>query len=506
MPTFKLNKNIISRISAKFDEFQETRICIHKLLHDYVEDYKNFHGSPEDRVEFLKEIYGPRAAKISHLLFDDNDKKIYWHVQDIAIIMGRDTTTIRRTFQAMEREKGWTYRIEELRKPSKSANNNNIYIYHEKIFDLILDHYEEEYLLRFSQPRHGKKINAPDMKEIRRFWDYLKLSKNNTNTINTNIKKIDIDIDEEEFSEIPPMSFNDVFIFIWRKIFTVKTGIIFSILFAFTFELARKFSVIMPYFLGISFVTFITCVIFLHIRVFRPDIISDIGAVNLLFVFTWGAAIMSDGIIYTPTGAALSIKNNAQKIYLEPEIWRYGKMNFRICSDSYGNIKKINYRISPDKEFHLTGFNDYNYPDLIIEPEQQHGIINLDVKFTNSDLKESDIFNFEFDLDKERFDLSKKKFLNPDTSWFSISNLAGISRVDFFTHSDFVDNVVDYIVYGINIDKPDTIFKIPEYSNETSFTIIKCSNTNIKYISSYLVFTDGTSSDIRRTESKKNYL
>ena len=493
-----LSKDIIRRLTAKFKEFQQTRDYIHELLHNYVNDYKNFQGSPDDRKEFLEEIYGTRAAKISHLLFENDDRKIYWHVQDIAIIMGRDTTTIRRTFKAMFFDEEWRTRLEELRKPSKSANNNNIYVYHEDIFDLILDHYEKEYLLRFSQPRHGEKINAPDFNEIKKFWDYLKNSYSENFDFETNNDNEDF----TELSEIPNMFWNDVFALIWKKILTVKTGIIFSIFFAFTFETARRFSFMVYYFFAISVLLFFLCMILLRFRKSRADIISDLGAVALLFVFSWGAALMSDGIIYTPTGAALTLKKNTQKLVLQSELHSDKQVNFRISSSSYGNIKEIYYRISPDKDFRLTGFNDLNYPLLIIEPKQQYGILNIDLKFKNTDSEESEVFNFEFDMDKERFSLSKKFVLY--NGYISVSSSAGINYVNLYTHSRIAKNVIKSIAYGINKDTTDKVFQIPEFSDRDNY-VLERTDRVINYVTSYLIFKDGTSSDILKTEAKKKY-
>lgn len=53
-----------------------------------------------------------------------------------------------------------------LRKLVKSANSN-------KIFDLLIDRYEDKYLLRFSKPRKGNQDNTPDIAELRKFWNYL---------------------------------------------------------------------------------------------------------------------------------------------------------------------------------------------------------------------------------------------------------------------------------------------------------------------------------------------
>ena len=43
-------------------------------------------------------------------------------------------------------------------------------MYHQDIFDVLMDWYEEEYLLRFARPRHGDVESAPNIEDLRQFW------------------------------------------------------------------------------------------------------------------------------------------------------------------------------------------------------------------------------------------------------------------------------------------------------------------------------------------------
>ena len=58
-----------------------------------------------------------------------------------------------------------------------------------------------------------------------------------------------------------------------------------------------------------------------------------------------------------------------------------------------------------------------------------------------------------------------------------------------------VNDVADYVVYGIN-GNPDKIANVKPGSNH----IVSMENDRINYVSGYIVFTNGTSSDIRRAE------
>lgn len=49
MPVFKLTQDAISRLSAKFEEFQREREVVEELLADYVADYSRFACAPEGK-------------------------------------------------------------------------------------------------------------------------------------------------------------------------------------------------------------------------------------------------------------------------------------------------------------------------------------------------------------------------------------------------------------------------------------------------------------------------
>ena len=105
MPSFRLSKDTMKRLQAKFDEFIQARKLVHENIVNYVADYRSFDGDKQDRREFLEREYIPLAPQMSHLIFDDK-QNVLWHVQDIAIIMGRDNTAITKLFSRMEGKPG----------------------------------------------------------------------------------------------------------------------------------------------------------------------------------------------------------------------------------------------------------------------------------------------------------------------------------------------------------------------------------------------------------------
>lgn len=472
MAIFSLTDDITKRLRAKFDEFQRERAKLHWLIENYTADYRQFKGSSSDRQEFLSEKYSKRAISLSHLVF--NDGEVYWNIIDIALLLGHDQSSISRVISRMEKSDGWNARLLSLRKPAKSANGNKIYVYNQDIFDLILDKYEEEYLLRFAEPRRGDINNAPDIKEVKRFWEYLKSSAN----INLNII--------QELPDVPPMRLRDVMALIWRKVFNVKTMTITPVIMALCLWAARYFPAAKILAFAAALLILITCIILIHRRVKHIDLFSDLGAGAALFMLLLSAALS------TPV-------NNDHSISLVPELGAKRKLIFRVNSDFYDDLKEIFYRVDPNKDFKSTGFNDFNYPNLKIEPDNlELNNINIFIKYTDTKGQEHGEFKFNFDVASERVKLSKKFFENNSGSWMSKLFTPGsrekiIEIRDF--HSNYADNIIEAIAYSVNNDKPDKIFVIPPKDAPQNARILNL-DADTKFIKSYLIFNDGTSSDL----------
>ena len=146
------------------------------------------------------------------------------------------------------------------------------------------------------------------------------------------------------------------------------------------------------------------------------------------------------------------------------------------------------------KNYKSTGFNEWHYPDLIIEPEIQQGTVNISVKYTDTKDGEHGPFTFTYDMDKLRADLSKKAILQ--SNWLYVSRVAGTASVNVYINNHEADDVVLYVVYGINIDEPDKIFRLKPGSSR----VISMKDKELKYVSAYLAFKDGTISEIKRAE------
>ena len=499
MPVFDLPEEVAARLKIKFEEFQQARKKIHELLVAYAADYSHSKGNTLARQESLREKYSKRAPDMNHLVWNDKGE-VYWNAPDIAIVMGRNQSSIARTLLNMEREEGWRLRLLALRKSSKAANGLSVFVYHQDIFDLIIDRYEEEYLRRFSEPRRGDRDNALDIEEVRRFWNHLKAGAQAQGLFHQD--------EDEDHCELPPMRWRDALSLIWNKVFTVKTGTITSIVFALCFECTRRWPSIAPWLAVASALVLVLCAASIRFRKAVTLTLSDLGAVALLFLMLWSAGLFSsDGIIRSPGGAIFSIREVEYKISVVPVRWDdSGHINFNITEMPKG-AKEFLYRFSPDMEYRSTGATmQSSYPSPIIENPQLYGTINLDVKYIDRSGREHGPWYFSFDIDEERFKLNKRFILSIKEPWVTVRRIVNTERTFVMLHPTISfprDDTVLAVIYGLNTDTPNqTLMRNDILALDQSSQITYHEDDDIQYVTSYLIFSDGTSSDIRYSERK----
>ncbi|MBQ8692477.1 MAG: hypothetical protein IJ520_04960, partial [Synergistaceae bacterium] len=337
MPAFKLSEDTISRLKNKFEEFQNARRKVRELITGYIADYRQFDGTPDDRKEFLEEKYLPRVPSLSHLVTDD--AQVFFNVSDIAILLGRTQQAISATLLNIEKSEGWVSRLLPIRRQTKSANGNKIFVYSEEIFDLIIDRYEEEYLLRFSEPRRGNVENAPDIQEVRKFWNYLKEIESHNQRLALKEKE-----QETALPDVPPMGLKDILNTIWRKVFDIKIGTLCSVIFAICFEIARRYFSVRLWFSIVPAAVFGASVFLIYKRkfsfsafsVFSADTLSGIGAGALLFCLLWISGSLSLYKYETP--------KVPQNIALSPSLYIDGfalYVNFNISAADFSDVKEF---------------------------------------------------------------------------------------------------------------------------------------------------------------------
>ncbi len=286
-------------------------------------------------------------------------------------------------------------------------------------------------------------------------------------------------------------------------------------IFAVCFEIVRRFSKS-----GVSVwlaVIYILCIFLIHGKKFKPDILSDVGAGALLFTFLWvsGALSMSgrqppeikqELKLFTqlvnandiPRVISSTNNNNVPSVIPARKPDEDSNIQFVISAKNFKGIKEFLYRISPDIEFHSTGKNFYTqYPEQRINYDKTSGIVDIDVKYIDQNNEESDVWHFSFDIEREIFKLKKHNILTlinePWVEAHRVSNKDWL--MTYVSISSYSRGILESIVYGINTLSPD--IKINPDSVGYDNEILNCPAGQVKFVSSYLIFTDGTSSDIR---------
>ena len=497
MPDFNLNHQDIHKLQHKFNLFQRERYIIHNMLKNYIDDYRQFNGSMGKRYEYLRKKYISQSPDLTHLILLEGN--ILWSVQDISIVLGRHITTIIRSINKLERSDGWCARLLSIRQTTKNKNGRVVHVYEETIFDLLLDLYEDEYLLRFSQPRRGDNNSAPDILELRRFWQYLK----DLHSFNSHFIE-----QQKHLPDIPPMSWMDILSLIWHKLFSFKVYSVASVIFAVCFEFARRFFGLSLWGSAVPAIIAIISVLLIHKRKFSPDSLSDLAAGALLFSMLWTSSCWSVDKINPEV-----IKQEFRPEVTLSSVFYNNNIAFMINSN-VKDAKEFLYRTSPDVNFHtaplITNQTNNTLQHGIINVPQK-GITDIEVKFFDFNNHESNIWLFSFDMGKEFFSLCKQFILNTNFAWVALkrTNFDNKTSVYFFpkllSWSQGKISIKN-IVYGINTASPDTILNfqdyIDRYYQEDPFDpylifSIDTDKENFEYISSYLIFKDGSSSDIR---------
>ena len=496
MTSFRLSESYIRRITITFRRYQKIRKLILSNVDEYISDFMNFKGTAQDREEYLEEKYRLREPKENYITAGSNGN-IMFYVSEIALLTGRDSSSISRTLSQMERSEGWYSRLFALRKKTKSANNNTIYAYDRKIFDLIIDYREHKYLERI------KSAGGKNYTEAVRLWNYLKESERfgKTEASYSRIAELhDDDSKLTEFPEIPPVSWKDVISIIGSKLFSIRTDMIFAFVFAVMFGLARRWTILIPVFAAVPAALLIVFALMLRHRAEHSEIFAEAGAIMTLLAIFWGVNLTMENGIYTPGGTVMNLTQPEAAIKLEVTrgeytAWNNSPLVFFVNADNEAEIKEIFYRTNADTEYKSSG-RGYTGVNLWLTPHIKTNIITLDIKYTDIKNKEHGPYKFTFDVKKERFNSGKNVLIN-DPAIISFTHRGNMTLI----HT-LLNDTVRSVHYGINSEKPDRIY-IPDFSKDYDRyrsnivdEVISRVYEDVDFVSLYTEFTDGTSSDI----------
>ena len=167
-------------------------------------------------------------------------------------------------------------------------------------------------------------------------------------------------------------------------------------------------------------------------------------------------------------------------------------------------MREFLYCISPDAQFHSTGFirqsnpNGKKYPNPTINYKEHSDVAEIDVKYIDSNGKESKVWHFSFDIEHERFHLQKQNTLTyVQDPWLEARR---VSNQDFIMIDvpmlAYSAGILDAIVYGVNTQSPNIILKAKDIDYDYC-EVLRTPAGQIDFVSSYIIFKDGTSSDIR---------
>jgi hypothetical protein len=493
MHSFKLTPDTMERLTVQFTIFLSDREKIHALLGDYVADYRSFKGTALARYEYLREKYASRTPGLTHLIFDA-DGELYWGTADISILLGRDSSTVTRMMRKIETLDGWRSRLYGLRRSSGPG----VYVYKKEIFDFIIDFYEEEYLQRFVAPRRGEAAEEEEKAEIYRFWNALKWKAQNRREEFLHDGAVGL---PESLPELPPLTLREVLRLLFARIFTIKTGAFFTVLFAFCYELSRRWNFFHLWIPALSAAIFAACVFGIRRGKFNLDHLTNAGAGALLFCFLWFTGLMANDDVRIPGGPAVT-RPSRHRVVMNPLVFGNNEgILFNVEVENIREVKEIFYRIDPETEYRPTGFmpttnpiTGLPYPKLSIPGGATRGVMKIDVKYTDSNGTERGPYDFTFDLDRIFLDAIKKSLID-SPFWFNLDYEDGFSqiRLNRYAFNELARAGIEKILYGLNKDVPDV-----EWPPGSVHVTV---GAKIQYISARVLFKDGASTDVKVFEN-----
>ena len=191
---------------------------------------------------------------------------------DIAILLNRDRSAVSRTLAKMAADEEWHIRLSVLRRDFGRSASTPIYAYRQEIFDLIVDYYEEDYLRRFIRPRRGRPRNEEEAREVRRYWNHLK------DAARAAPERFWEESDPAGLPDIPPMGFKEALRLILSKVLTLRTGALFTVLFALGYELSRRWPALFLWLPAVAVLVFFACIPLLRRGKFNPAHVASLGA------------------------------------------------------------------------------------------------------------------------------------------------------------------------------------------------------------------------------------
>ncbi|MBP9957940.1 MAG: hypothetical protein KBF14_05755 [Synergistaceae bacterium] len=298
-----------SILTKKFLLFREDREKIRRRMENYVLDYPLHETGATRKYELLEEQYSVNTPNLNHLIFSKGGSSL-WSARDIAIVLGRNVSSVSRTLKKMYEKTEWAERLTALSVTPENPGRDAVTLYHSEVFDTIVDYFEYGYLERITHPRNGIPMMKEEREAVFTFWRALK--KTNNITINEYTQTLSLNASRE--SSLAAIYENLRMII--KHAFSIKMGTFFLLLVAMIYEMSRRyawFNIVMPI---LSLLTLISVLIIIPRRK-RPTTpwLLDTGAGAIMFCLLWILATIAtpDGIMkrLLPSTPLLSMINPA---------------------------------------------------------------------------------------------------------------------------------------------------------------------------------------------------
>lgn len=280
---FNLTNDTKKRLRDKFMDFQRKRLLLHSMIDVYVADFMNSKCSLTHIYETLRQKFSPKISTLNHLICNSNGS-VLWTVPDIAILLGKQRTSITRTLIKLELSEEWRIRLLPIRRRVKAANGDNIYAYSQEIFDLFFDRYEEEYLQRFLHPRRCNPGNSSDEFEIRRFWLHLKSNATNHSSSHFTLKHSSCEV---TLLNTLPLTWSNILSLFWEKAFDIRIFTIIPIVVSICLKLSKTWTTLASCFSVSPLVIIATSAFAIRTNRLTHNLFINLGAGALLFTLLW---------------------------------------------------------------------------------------------------------------------------------------------------------------------------------------------------------------------------
>lgn len=538
-----LPRELRLKLTNKFLSFCEARASIRRRMESYVLDYQVHDAGAAHKYERLEEQYAADRPDLSRLSADENGI-VLWSMRDVAIVLGRNVSSVMRTLRRMENSPEWGERLNGLTHRSENPGRGAAMLYAGGIFDAVVDFYEDAYVARVTHPRHGAPLPEERVRAVRAFWRWLRENPDG--------------LDWQEYARSLSLAFGpsvsaatlyQCLRLIVRRAFSIKTGTFFLALFALIYELSGRwpwFNAAVPI-LSLSALAFV-----LHQmprgRWYTPWLV-DAGACALTFTLLWGLAVvvaldapkkpmwrfLAGQPLRETHQATVPLSPNAavsgtaptsstakagrdeggevSDMRLELSCIREGVATFYVYTGE--EPREIFYRVSPDRDFRSAGFSSERNL-LTKERYAQHTIdlkerprYELEVKYADRGGGMHGPRTFGVDLHEEFMKEVQKALDSVD--WVTFSKGRGTDiQLDVFRELWPLGagwNVIDKIAYGVNKKSPNRVRERPKHGKDLPFAGIADrflaveTKEKVWFVSVQIFFPDGTSSDVRVFEN-----